>query len=95
MVLSCQDFNGLTLDINVLVDSETLKNILEYHRKYDLTYSILDKKTIDIRKFDITKRLSTIHKSYKVYVIWELDWNRDKVETMKNVLRWINDNKKR
>ena len=64
-------------------------------RKYDLTYSMLDKKTIDIRKFDITKRLSAIHKSYKVYVIWELDWKRDKEETMKNILRWINDNKKR
>ena len=48
------------------------------------------KSSIDIWDKDARKRQSAIDAGYRVYTIWEMDFNNDIEKTISDMIEWIN-----
>ncbi len=80
--------------------SEVKKIVMEYNgslwhadpRKYHPEWinPVNKKSSIDIWDKDARKRQSAIDAGYRVYTIWEMDFNNDIEKTISDMIEWIN-----
>lgn len=63
-------------------------------RFYDSDHILTQKNqtSSQIQARDRAKQTYATNRGYKVYVIWEHDWRKNKQQTITNILRWWNEN---